>query len=558
MIKQILLVILLPIMAIAQTGIQDSPRTPGEATKRIQEQMNGQSGSLEFIEQKQKQLAIKYLSILKNKRWIGEELLNLAELSLAAEQYKDAEKFSLAYFKSSKITEARRAHTDLLAAYSGEKNYLLAISAANLLIAEQSYDYEMVTALQQFIDRLRIKQPALAVNLAEKMLPKLFKYFENKDNLPSSFLGEQMKIAYKYGLIYQELGNPSKAKAYFDSFLAGLNSSSLGADKSKELLREAELNLSAEQYADAEKRSLEYLKLPEIPAAKSARINLLEAYLGQRKYSEGVSVANILTDEASYDYKLVSVVERFIDEFRTSAPHSAILLAEKMLPNLLKYAGGKINIPPPVVAQLIGNAFEYGSIYRDLGENSKADSYNAYFLAQFNSSSVSSNKIYRKAIDAAVLRMKMYGMSAPAVEELEYIDMPNLNLSDLKGKVVMLDFMAHWCVECIESIPSINSLQEKYASQGLKVIGVTKYYGFFGSKQDISPVEELAKLKEFKAQRQIKYGLLLSTPKALEDYGITALPTTVLIDKKGKIRFAETGYNKQRVEKIIAMLINEN
>jgi thiol-disulfide isomerase/thioredoxin len=326
----------------------------------------------------------------------------------------------------------------------------------------------------------------------------------------------------------------------------------------KELLSLVDLYLSAEQYTNAEKASVEYLKAPAAIEAKRARTSLLAAYLGQKKYAEGLPVAEALVAEKIYDFDLVSGVQRLIEALRPTQPRQAVMLAEKMLPNLFPYFQSKSDIPPVLVAQQVGAAYEYGLIYRELGEPGKADAYFAAFVAQFKASSLASNKVFQKAIDAAMLRLKVYGTAVPAMEVLEYVDTPRLNLPALKGKVVMLDFFAHWCVPCIQGIPSMNRLQEKYAARGLIVLGVTKYYGFFGERQGISQAEELAALKSLKAQQHLKYGLLVTSPQVGEQYGVAGLPTIVLIDKKGMVRLVDTGYNEQRIEKVIADLLNES
>jgi thiol-disulfide isomerase/thioredoxin len=328
----------------------------------------------------------------------------------------------------------------------------------------------------------------------------------------------------------------------------------------KELLSLAGLFLTAEQYPNAEKVSLEYLKSPAAVEAKRARTNLLSAYLGQKKLSDALAVAETLLDEKVYDFDLVSGVQRLIEALRPDQPRQAITLAEKMLPNSFAYfqsIQSRRDLPPVLAAQQIGAAYEYGSIYRELGESAKAGEYAAAFIRQYNAKSLASNKVYQKALDAAMLRAKVYDAPVPPLEILDYIDAPQLNLPELKGKVVMLDFFAHWCVECIQGVPSINALQEKYGAGGLVVLGVTKYYGFFGERQGVSQSEELAALKSLKAQLHLKYGLVVTGPKVEERYGVAALPTIVLIDQKGMVRLIDTGYNERRIEKVIANLINE-
>jgi thiol-disulfide isomerase/thioredoxin len=268
-----------------------------------------------------------------------------------------------------------------------------------------------------------------------------------------------------------------------------------------------------------------------------------------------------LLDEKVYDFDLVSNMQRLIEALQTKEPRKALILADRMLPNLFTYfknMQSQPEFPPVLVAQQIGAAYEYGSIYRELDQPVRAAQYATGFLAGFKAESLGDNKIYQKALDAATLRLSVYNAAVPPLEVVEYIDTPKLSLVDLRGKVVMLDFFAHWCTECITDVPIINSLQKKYQDKGLVALGVTKYYGFFGDRQGISQSDELAALKNLKARLNLDYGLVVTSPSVEERYGVAALPTIVLIDRKGMVRFIETGYNGGRVEKVIAKLINDD
>lgn len=379
---------------------------------------------------------------------------------------------------------------------------------------------------------------------------------QSRPHTPSEAVASLQELLNEAGQSGKVEGIEEKQKRRAAEYASRLKA---GRWQGNELLSLADLYLTAEQYADAEKASLAYLKSPAADV-KSARTKLLSAYLGQKKFSDGLLVADALLDEKIYDFDLVSGVQRLIEALRPDRLRQALTLAEKMLPNAFAYfqsAQSRQDIPPVLVAQQIGAAYEYGSIYRELGERARANEYAAAFVRLFNSKSLAANKTYQKALDAAVLRAKVYEAAVPPLEVLDYVDTPRLNLPDLKGKVVMLDFFAHWCAECIQGVPSINTLQEKYGARGFAVLGVTKYYGYFGERQGISRGEELAALKGLKAQLHLRYGLVVTAPQVQERYGVAALPTIVLIDRKGMIRLIDTGYSERRIEKVIAGLINE-
>lgn len=109
--------------------------------------------------------------------------------------------------------------------------------------------------------------------------------------------------------------------------------------------------------------------------------------------------------------------------------------------------------------------------------------------------------------------------------ELKDIEGRALRLSHQKGKVVLLNFWATWCVPCRAEMPDLVKWQREYKSRGLQVIGVTY------------PPEELAEVREFIKSMEVNYPIALGDErtKSLFDKG-EILPITVVIDKRGMIR----------------------
>jgi len=108
--------------------------------------------------------------------------------------------------------------------------------------------------------------------------------------------------------------------------------------------------------------------------------------------------------------------------------------------------------------------------------------------------------------------------------QLSDVDGKPVKLSDFKGKVVILDFWATWCPPCRTEIPSFVALQKKYADKGFTVIGVSL------DEQGPSVV------KPFMRSFGMNYPVVMGTPKIVLDYGgITAIPTTFVIDRQGNV-----------------------
>lgn len=120
--------------------------------------------------------------------------------------------------------------------------------------------------------------------------------------------------------------------------------------------------------------------------------------------------------------------------------------------------------------------------------------------------------------------------------KLKDIDGKDVKLSDYKGKVVIVDFWATWCVPCKKEIPDFIDLQNKYKNQGFTFIG-------------ISVDEDGAKVvKPFYKEMKMNYPVVLMDDKIQEQFGgIRGYPTTFLIDQNGKIIKKYFGTTEKKV-----------
>lgn len=103
-------------------------------------------------------------------------------------------------------------------------------------------------------------------------------------------------------------------------------------------------------------------------------------------------------------------------------------------------------------------------------------------------------------------------------------DGKTLKLSDLKGKVVIVDFWATWCPPCRKGIPDLVELKKKYGSKGFEIIGVSVDTE---TKSEVVPF-----IKDYKINYPVVYGNM----NVYQQYGgIRAIPTSFVLDKQGKI-----------------------
>lgn len=122
-------------------------------------------------------------------------------------------------------------------------------------------------------------------------------------------------------------------------------------------------------------------------------------------------------------------------------------------------------------------------------------------------------------------------------------------LSDLRGKVVVVDFWATWCGPCRMSIPGLQDLYARHQSNGFEVLGVamerdpgTKIPGFVKEMGMTYPVGVPVHQEEFMR------------------YAPESIPCFVLVDKRGIVRWVQSGYSsevEERLRREVAALLKE-
>jgi cytochrome c biogenesis protein CcmG/thiol:disulfide interchange protein DsbE len=118
-----------------------------------------------------------------------------------------------------------------------------------------------------------------------------------------------------------------------------------------------------------------------------------------------------------------------------------------------------------------------------------------------------------------------------------------LDLDQYKGKVVVLDFWASWCVPCRRSFPWLNAMHAKYSGQGLVIIGVNV---------DNDPAAAAAFLEDYSADFHIYYD---TGAVVARQYDIQGMPSTVVVGRDGEIEETHIGFKVKRQNEYEAVLV---
>jgi peroxiredoxin len=103
-------------------------------------------------------------------------------------------------------------------------------------------------------------------------------------------------------------------------------------------------------------------------------------------------------------------------------------------------------------------------------------------------------------------------------------------LSQYKGQVVMVNFWATWCGPCQQEMPLLDQMYKKYKPAGFTLIGVNV-------DKEAPPVKELL------ARKPVSFPVLLDPANQVSKaYHVDEMPSSVIIDRKGDIRYIHRGY----------------
>ena len=143
------------------------------------------------------------------------------------------------------------------------------------------------------------------------------------------------------------------------------------------------------------------------------------------------------------------------------------------------------------------------------------------------------------------------GDQAPAFSGLT-IDNQTIDYTKIKGKnVVVLDFWSIYCASCIEEMPRLNEIYSEFKDKGLLIIGVN--LDSFGTHRVVKFMQGM--------ENKIIFPVIIDKNRLVaQSFSAMVLPTTLVIDASGKIRFYHVGYkqgDEKHLRNIVAQAVKE-
>ena len=146
------------------------------------------------------------------------------------------------------------------------------------------------------------------------------------------------------------------------------------------------------------------------------------------------------------------------------------------------------------------------------------------------------NAIRRPILSLLAVGLIVPAMTASAVSgiapdfALQSRDGSSVSLADLRGQVVMINFWATWCGPCREEMPHLEALHQRYSALGFTLLGVNVEEN---SADAVSWLEETP----------VSFPVLFDPQNHVSKlYDVVAMPSTVLVDRQGNVRYLHHGY----------------
>ncbi len=144
---------------------------------------------------------------------------------------------------------------------------------------------------------------------------------------------------------------------------------------------------------------------------------------------------------------------------------------------------------------------------------------------------------YLGVLLAGFLLVTVFVQTAPAASQMpsfvltDVVSGDNVNSKKFAGKTLLVTFFATWCPPCMQEVPELIDLQNKYASKGFSVVALSV---------DQGGLRTVRKLVE---KRSINYPVLLAEDSTARDFGgVVGIPTSFLVNSRGQVVKKYPGY----------------
>ena len=115
---------------------------------------------------------------------------------------------------------------------------------------------------------------------------------------------------------------------------------------------------------------------------------------------------------------------------------------------------------------------------------------------------------------------------------LKSLEGSNLRLDEYKGQVVLINFWATWCGPCRQELPLLDRIHRRYQDAGFAVLGI-----------NVEGVDKTDEARAMISKAGVTFPVLVDEGQKISElYALEAMPTSVVVDRDGVVRYVHLGY----------------
>jgi len=271
-----------------------------------------------------------------------------------------------------------------------------------------------------------------------------------------------------------------------------------------------------------------------------AGANATEVYGNLTKEIEELSKQVVASNTPEDQMRIYGQIQGKLEAFRAKYPTSPEANDAGFQLGALNFGMQKYDVSAKFLNEYLGKAtakdheqagfahFYLAECYKAQGKYDLTEAEYKLILAKFSDVNQQLTQVTQGNLDGLATEKKLAVGGEPVAFNVTSTDGKTLTPAAYKGKVLLIDFWATWCGPCVAEMPNVKDVYSKFHPQGFEIVG-------------ISLDQSRDRLDQYVKANQIAWPIYFDGKWWNNDvavrYGIKSIPTTILVDKAGKIRY---------------------